>query len=450
MYRKRQQYHPLISDDGEWQDWPAETSTASDSRTDVALAVAKPAETLPAKAYQASPPAEPAPAPQERNKSAPAPSSNPHVGASKPRRHVGRTAALAFGALLALAGGGWYGDYWWTAGRFLVSTDDAYVGAKNATLSAKVMGYVSDILVDDNTHVHEGDVVARIDDGDYRLAVQTARDNVATQQATIDRIGKQIEAQLAAVDQAKAQLLSAQAGATRAELELKRQQELAAHSFASRQTLEQAQSNRDQGNAAVQAAQGALEAAQANVDVLKAQQVEATRTLQQLQTALAKADRDLSFTVIRAPFDGVIGNRAIQVGDLVQPGQRLASLVPLEAVYIDANFKETQLARLRPGQSVSIAVDAYSDHKLDGRVVSVAPASGSVFSLLPPDNATGNFTKIVQRLPVRIEVPAATAAEGLLRPGMSVVVSVDTKSGAVADNTSTAMAARTPMPGRAR
>ena len=145
---------------------------------------------------------------------------------------------------------------------------------------------------------------------------------------------------------------------------------------------------------------------EANVDVLKAQQEEAARTLKQLQTALAKAERDLSFTVIRAPFDGVVGNRAMQVGDYVQPSQRLASLVPLDAVYIDANFKETQLAKLQPGQPVSIAVDALAGDTIDGRVVSFAPASGSVFSLLPPDNATGNFTKIVQRLPVRILVPA--------------------------------------------
>jgi len=252
-------------------------------------------------------------------------------------------------------------------------------------------------------------VIARIDDGDYRLAVEAARDNVATQQATVERIGRQIVAQQADVDQAKAQLASAQAGGRRAELELKRQYDLAARDYASRQTLEQAQANRDQGIAGVQAAQAALEAAQANVDVLKAQQVEAVRTLKQFQTALAKAERDLSFTVIRAPFDGVIGNRAVQVGDLVQPGQRLASLVPLDAVYIDANFKETQLSELRPGQPVAISIDAYSDQKLEGRVVSVASASGAVFSLLPPDNATGNFTKIVQRLPVRIEVSAAVA-----------------------------------------
>ena len=299
------------------------------------------------------------------------------------------------------------------------------------------MGYVAEVAVDDNAHVHEGDVIARIDDGDYQLAVETARDNVAIQRATVDRIGEQIVAQQAAVDQAKAQLVSAQAGARRAELELKRQQDLAARDYASRQTLEQTQANRDQSNAAVAASQAALEAARASVDVLKAQQVEALRTLKQFQTALAKAERDLSFTVIRAPFDGVIGNRAVQVGDLVQPGQRLASLVPLDAVYIDANFKETQLADLHPGQPVAIAVDAFSDRKLEGKVVSVAPASGSVFSLLPPDNATGNFTKIVQRLPVRIEVPPAVASQGLLRPGMSVVVSVDTKPGAVAKSNAT-------------
>jgi membrane fusion protein (multidrug efflux system) len=151
------------------------------------------------------------------------------------------------------------------------------------------------------------------------------------------------------------------------------------------------------------------------------------RTLDEFKTTLAKAERDLSFTVIRAPVDGVFSNRAVQTGDFVQTGQRVASLVPLDEVYIDANFKETQLARLHPGQPVSISVDALPKDSIEGRVASLSPASGAVFSLLPPDNATGNFTKIVQRLPVRIEVPARVAAQGLLRPGMSVVVSVDTK-----------------------
>jgi membrane fusion protein (multidrug efflux system) len=334
------------------------------------------------------------------------------------------------GLLAAIGGGAYYGHYWWTAGWYLVSTDDAYVGAKSATLSPKVSGYVSDIIVADNTRVASGDVIARIDDGDYQLAVQTARDQIAVQQATIERLGQQTAAQEAAVDQAKAQLASAKAGATRADLELKRQQDLASRQVSSQQLLEQAKAGYDQAVASVKASEAAIEAATANVGVLKSQQEEARRTLKQFETSLAKAERDLSFTVIRAPFDGVIGNRAVQVGDYVQPTQRLASLVPLDAVYIDANLKETQLAKVHPGQPVSISVDAFPDRKLEGRVASVAPASGSVFSLLPPDNATGNFTKIVQRLPVRILVPAAVAEQSLLRPGMSVVVSVNTKPGA--------------------
>jgi membrane fusion protein (multidrug efflux system) len=430
MYRDRKRNAGVTDwDDTDWQDWPADTSPKSNMEREIERA---------ARAPQGAP---------EVRREQPAPSSVPAAfqlpakvvqgaGAkdapdTKRPRHPVRTIVLAATVLAALGLGGWYGHYWWTTGRYLISTDDAYVGAKNTTLSAKIMGYVAEVAVDDNARVRNGDVIARIDDGDYQLAAETARDNIATQQATVDRIGKQVTAQQASVDQAKAQLASAEAGATRADLELKRQQDLASRNFASRQTLEQAQANRDQSVAAVQGGQAALESAQANVDVLKAQQVEAMRTLDQLRTALAKAERDLSFTVIRAPFDGVMGNRAMQVGDLVQPGQRLASLVPLEAIYVDANFKETQLADIKPGQPVSVAVDAYSDHKITGTVVSLAPASGSVFSLLPPDNATGNFTKIVQRVPVRIAVPAAVAEQGMLRPGMSVVVSVDTKPGAV-------------------
>jgi len=379
-------------------------------------------------------PVGPAPAPVAP---APARSAGPISGAQeastpKPKRALNKKALAAAALIAALGVGGWYGQYYWTVGRYLVSTDDAYVGAKNTTLAAKVSGYVEAVLVEDNAHVRAGDVIAKIDDGDYRLAVDSARGKVTTQQATIDRIGKQVEAQQAAIDQAKAQLLSAQAGATRAELDFTRQQTLAARDYASKQALDTAQANKDQSKASVQGAQAGVEAADANVSVLKAQQQEAAQTLKELQTALAKAERDLSFTVIKAPMDGVVGNRAMQVGDYVQPGQRLASLVPLGAVYVDANFKETQLAKVRPGQPVKISVDSLGGEKIDGTVVSVAPASGSVFSLLPPDNATGNFTKIVQRVPVRIEVPFELAEKGVLRPGMSVVVNVDTKPGAVA------------------
>ncbi|HLN10415.1 MAG TPA: HlyD family secretion protein [Xanthobacteraceae bacterium] len=345
----------------------------------------------------------------------------------KRRRPVRRI--LAALAALSLAGvGTWYGYHWWTVGRYVVSTDDAYVGANSTTMAAKISGYISAVAVDNNAQVRAGDVIAIIDDGDYRLAVDAARDKVATQQSTIERIGRQVAAQEATVEQARAQLASAQAGATRANLEFDRQQALAHREFASRQKLEQAQADRDQTTASITSATAAVDAALANVEVLKAQQEEAVRSLKELTTALAKAERDLSFAVIRAPYDGVIGNRAMQPGDYVQPGQRLASLVPLDAVFVDANFKETQLARLRPGQRVSIAVDALPDRTIEGSVESVAPASGSVFSLLPTDNATGNFTKIVQRVPVRIRVPSDIAGERLLRPGMSVVVSINTKA----------------------
>jgi membrane fusion protein (multidrug efflux system) len=353
---------------------------------------------------------------------------------------VRRLAMLGVALLVAAAAGGNFGYRWWTVGRFIEATDDAYVSAHNTTLAAKVAGYVSSIAADDNARVRAGDVIATIDDGDFRLAVDAARDKVATQQATVDRIGRQIVAQQAQVAQAKAQLVSAQAGETRMRLELDRQQSLAQRDFASRQTLEQAQSNRDQAVAGVQSAQAAVDAADANVDVLRAQQQEAAKTLQELRTALAKAERDLSFTVIRAPVDGVIGNRAVQTGDFVQTGQRLASLVPLDDVYVDANFKETQLAHLQPGQKVTITVDALPDQAIQGTVTSLAPASGAVFSLLPPDNATGNFTKIVQRLPVRVSVPLDVATLRVLRPGMSVVVSVNTKPDTDAAATRTAAA----------
>lgn len=363
----------------------------------------------------------------------PVPANVAPPGKIEARKQSRRKVVIALVATIAAGAGGWFGYHWLTVGRFMVSTDDAYVQAYNTTIAAKVPGYLSTVAVTDNTRVRAGDVIATIDDGDYRLAVDSARDKVATQEATIVRIGHQIAAQEAAVAQAKAQLASAQAAETRMQLEFDRQNALVARQFASRQALEQAQANRDQAVAAVQSAQAALESAIVTVDVLKDQQQEARRTLEELKTALAKAERDLSFTTIRAPIDGVIGNRAGQPGDYVQVGQRLASLVPLDEVYITANFKETQLAHLHSGQPVRISVDALPDHPVQGTVESFSPASGAVFSLLPPDNATGNFTKIVQRLPVRIRVPAEVARQGLLRPGMSVVVSVDTKAASATD-----------------
>ncbi len=344
---------------------------------------------------------------------------------------TGRRRAVLAGivTLIALAAIG-YGAYFFLIARFYVSTDDAYVRANNTTVGARVSGHVAAILPGDNTPVRAGDVIFRIDDGDYRIAVDAARTKIATQQATIDRIGRQVTALESAVEQAKAQLASADAGLKRADLDFDRQQTLNTKGFASRATFEVSEAGRAQGVAAVKSAQAAYDAARDNVEVTKAQQAEARAQLAELQTALAKAERDLAFTSVRAPVDGTFSNRLVSTGDYIVPGQRLGNVVPLDNVFIDANYKETQLKRIRPGQPVTISVDAYGHRKFEGVVDSVAPAAGSVFTLLPPDNATGNFTKIVQRLPVRIRVPKEVASQNLLRAGMSVYTTVDTRAGA--------------------
>jgi membrane fusion protein, multidrug efflux system len=333
------------------------------------------------------------------------------------------------GLMLALAAAS-YGVHYILVGRFLVSTDDAYVRANATTLGARVSGHVATILPGDNTLVRAGEVVFKIDDGDYRIAVDAARTRIETQQATIDRIGRQISAQESAVEQAKAQLASAEAGLKRAGLDYDRQQALSNKGFASRATFEQSEAGRDQGVAGVKSSQAAYDTAVSNVEVTKAQQAEARAQLAELQTSLAKAERDLDFTSVRAPVDGTFSNRLISTGDFIVVGQRLGNVVPLNDVFIDANFKETQLKRIRPGQPVTVSVDAYGHRKFAGFVDSIAPAAGSVFTLLPPDNATGNFTKIVQRLPVRLRVPSDVARQNLLRAGMSVYATVDTREGA--------------------
>ncbi|MFC0283540.1 HlyD family secretion protein [Camelimonas abortus] len=344
------------------------------------------------------------------------------------RRGRLKLAAAALGAA-AVIGVIWGGAYWWTTGRFLVSTDDAYVRADMTLLAAKVSGYVTEVLVENNQSVKAGDIIARIDDGDYRIALEAARAREKTQEAALERISRQIEAARAAVAQAAAQVPAAEADLARASSELERQVRLAQRDFASQQKLELARADRARAEAALLSAKAALQSARANVQVLEAQKAEAAGVLNEYRKATARAERDLSFTEVRAPVSGVIGNKAVQTGQFVQPGARLAAIVPLDDVYIDANFKETQISRLHPGQKVTFTVDAYPDRLFHGVVASLSPASGALFSLLPPDNATGNFTKIVQRLPVRLLIDRQEVAEHVLRPGLSVVATVDTRTG---------------------
>jgi membrane fusion protein, multidrug efflux system len=333
---------------------------------------------------------------------------------------------IGVGAVAAVAAAYFAYDYI-TVGRFIVSTDDAYVGAYMSVISPKVPANVVEVPVVDNQSVKEGDTLVRLDDGDYRLALDQAVTKLATQQATIITFEAQIKAAEAQAAQARAQLESGKAAVVRAEADFKRTDALAAKDYSTKASLDAAIAARDQARAQVKAYEAAIQSADANINLLHAQRDEAQKVAKELEVAVDKAKRDLSFTIIRAPFNGVVGNRSVQVGDYVTPGKRLAAVVPLDKVYVDANFKETQLATIVPGQEANVSVDAMNGVTLKGKVESVSPASGSRFSLLPPENATGNFTKIVQRVPVRIAVPASEA-EGKLRPGLSVVVGVDTRT----------------------
>ncbi|MDQ0467566.1 HlyD family secretion protein [Labrys wisconsinensis] len=362
-------------------------------------------------------------------RTAEAPAAEAPAAAPPAKKRSGARRVLPVLLVAVLGGAGWYGYNWWINGRFIVSTDDAYVQADVSTLGVKVSGYVATVPVKDGDHVKAGDVVATLDDTDYRLALDAAKAKRNTQGATIARIQQQILAQDAQIDSAKAGISSAQAASVRALSAYDRAKALAQQNFGSKATLDQAIADRDQSAAAIVSAEAALTSAQANLTVIEAQKTEAEQVAKELDTAVNKAQSDLDATVIRAPSDGVIGNRAAQPGQYVAPGSRLMALVPLQSVYIAANYKETQLSDIRPGQKVEIEVDAVRSRTFEGTVESLAAASGSTFSLLPPENATGNFTKITQRLPVRIAVPADVAALDLLRPGLSVVTYIDTRTG---------------------
>lgn len=330
--------------------------------------------------------------------------------------------------LVLLGAAGWYGYDWWTNGRFLVSTDDAYIEGDIATISPKVSGYVAKVDVVANQHVKAGDPLVTLDDGDYRIAAEQAEAQIATQKLALSRFDAQISGAKASLAQSEAQKKALEATVRGAELAQKRASELQSKSFGTDASRDSAQVALDQARANLAGAEANIAAAKANITVLEAQRMEAESTIRSLELARDKADRDLGFTILKAPYDGVIGNVAVQVGDLVSAGQRLAALVPTDQLYIDANFKETQIAHLVPGSKVEIHVDAYEDHPIEGTVASISPASGSVFSLLPAENATGNFTKVIQRVPVRITLPADVLAEGHLRAGLSVVVDVDTRT----------------------
>jgi len=354
---------------------------------------------------------------------------NQAAPASAPVKKINfRRLLLAGAAVAVLASATWYAWDYWTVGQYLVSTDDAYVKADNTTVAPKVSGYLHEVLVGDNERVRAGQVLARIDQRDFIVALDQAKADVASARAAIASKQAQLQVQHAVIDAAKATVEVDQAAATFAGQENKRYTDLAATGYGSVQNAQQAQSRIAGAQAAIARDTANLASALKQVDLLNAEIVQANAALARAQALQSQAELNLEYTSIVAPIDGVVGNRSLRTGQFVQAGTQLMSVVPVAGAYVVANFKETQLTDVREGQAVDIAVDMFPGQVVHGRVDSIAPASGQEFALLPPDNATGNFTKVVQRIPVKIALTRDDGSPVELRPGMSVIPTIETKS----------------------
>jgi membrane fusion protein, multidrug efflux system len=335
-----------------------------------------------------------------------------------------RRILMAGAATALLLGGSWYGWDYWTVGRYLVSTDDAYVKADNTSIAPKVSGYLREVLVGDNEQVKAGQVLARIDDRDFRVALEQAKADVAAADAAVASKRAQLEVQQAVIEAAKATIDVDTAAHGFARQENKRYTDLAATGYGSVQNAQAAQSRDASALAAIQRDNANLASALRQLELLKAEIAQAVAASARASALERQAELNLSYTTIVAPINGFVGNRTLRAGQFVQAGTQLMSLVPVSGAYIVANFKETQLTEVRKGQPVEVEVDMFPGKVVHGHVDSLAPASGQEFALLPPDNATGNFTKVVQRIPVKITLDGSSVE---LRPGMSVIPTIETR-----------------------
>jgi membrane fusion protein (multidrug efflux system) len=350
-----------------------------------------------------------------------------NAAAPSGRRSNARRFLLPIGLLLLVVGVLALA-YWWLVGRFMQSTDDAYLQADSVTVAPKVSGYVTDVYVGDNVAVKPGDPLVRLDSRQYQAALDQAQATIDAREADIQRAQAGILQQRAAIEQAKAQLLVAQVANRHAEDEVRRYGPLASTGAESGDQLSVLTSNRDQARATLAADTAAVDQAQARMSDLNAQIAQAHAQLEAAHASARQSQLDLQDTLVRSSLAGRVGDRTVRVGQYAQPGTRMMTIVPVQNVYLTANFKETQVGRMRAGQHASVHVDALPDTDLHGVVDSFAPGTGSEFALLPPENATGNFTKIVQRVPVRIRLDTDEQTRKLLVPGLSVTVDVDTRS----------------------
>jgi membrane fusion protein, multidrug efflux system len=347
-------------------------------------------------------------------------------------RQAIRRAALGFAAALGVAGAAAFGNYYLTTGRYLETTDDAYVKADSTIIAPKVSGYIAEVLVSDNEPVKAGQLLARIDDRDFKTALNQARADVAAADAAVKNLDAQIELQEPLIQQQAAEVDATAASLKFAQEERARYDELMKSGSGTIQRAQQTDAALRSQTAQLQQGKAGLIAANKKIEVLSSQRAQAAAQLDRARALEQQAALNLSYTEITAPVDGTVGARTLRVGQYVQAGTQLMAVVPLDAVYVVANFKETQLTHVRNGQPVELSVDSFHSTRLKGHVDSLSPASGLEFALLPPDNATGNFTKVVQRMPVKI-VLDDQSLRGLLRPGMSAVPTVNTKAAVVAE-----------------
>ncbi len=342
-------------------------------------------------------------------------------------RRLARRLGLSGLALLLGLGAAWYGRDWWISGRFIERTDDAYVGGEITVIAPRVAGFILEVAVEDNQAVRAGDLLVKLDDHDYRAALAKAAGVVEAEQASLSNLEATRRLQESMIAQAKAELASTAAEVARAQFDITRYRQLVSDQFASTQRFQQADADHKKAQAAADRARAAVDAAERRLDVIATQKRQAEAALAQAAADRELAWINLSHTELRAPIDGVIGNRSARTGALAIVGAQLMSVVPSRGLWVDANFKESQLARMHPGLPVVIEADVLPGQVFHGHVASLAPATGARFSVLPAENATGNFTKIVQRVPVRIVLDGEESAIGRLKPGLSVTASVDTK-----------------------
>ncbi len=350
----------------------------------------------------------------------------------RPSRQAIKHAALALATALGVAAATDFGHYYLTSGRYLETTDDAYVKADSTIIAPKVSGYIAQVLVNDNQPVTAGQLLAKIDDRDFRAALSQAEADVAAAEAAVRNLEAQIALQQPIIEQGTADIAAAEANLKFAREEQARYDGLMKTGSGTVQRAQQTDAALRASTAQMQHAKSGLLAAERKVDVLTTQRAQAVAQRDRARAAEQQAALNLSYTAVTAPVDGTVGARSLRVGQFVQAGTQLMAVVPLDAVYVVANFKETQLTHVRSGQPVELTIDGFHGTRLRGHVDSLSPASGLEFALLPPDNATGNFTKIVQRIPVKIVLDDHKLA-GLLRPGMSAEPTVDTKATVVAE-----------------